>query len=275
MRTRARVGLWTAWLLGVGVGSAGLGLPDSVAAQTVSDLGADWSETSNPNGVWSYRHGTAALPHVASWEPGAFTAAQPGWAISGTSVSRIPFWFKSVATPTFPSTDWLPGDVLIHSRDDANGIGTGEGNVAWTSPILGTIDIAGSVWMARDIGRSNQWSVWLNSTLLTSGTVASGDPYSRANPFDLAAGSGGAPVLDNVAVSPGDVVMLRIARTSQYGDFVGVKLTITATPAPSIPSLSGRGAVLLGALLLGVALPRLPRQKNLWVSPDSGSLPSV
>jgi hypothetical protein len=249
MRTRAGVGPW-AWLLGAGIGAIGISLSDPAAAQTVYDLGADWSEGSNPNGVWSYRHGTLALAHVASWEPGAFTAPQPGWAQSGTSTSRIPFWFKSVATPTFPFTDWLPGDVLVHTRDDTNGIGTGTGNVAWTSPILGTVDVTGYVWMARDIGRSNEWSVWLGGTQLTSGMVASGDPYSRATPFDLAAGSGGASALDDVAVAPGDVVMLQVARTSFYGDFVGVNLTITATPAPSVPALSDGGSFILGLLLV-------------------------
>ena len=110
--------------------------------------------------------------------------------------------------------------------------------------------------MARDIGRSNEWSVWLNTTLLTSGTVSSGDAYSRASPFDLAAGSGGASVLEDVAVSPGDVVMLRVARTSFYGDFVGVDLTITPQP-PHVPALSNRGSIVLGMLLVAVALPQL------------------
>jgi len=32
------------------------------------DLNADWSDSSNPNGVWTYREGTNALPHVTAWQ---------------------------------------------------------------------------------------------------------------------------------------------------------------------------------------------------------------
>jgi hypothetical protein len=211
----------------VAAGSAGKCRPTPVY-----DLGADWSEARNPNGVWSYREGDNPLPHVSSGEgsTGSFGSAQPGWARSDSSTSRIPFWFKSSAAPTFDH-DWLPGDVVIHSRDDANGVGTGVGNVIWTSPLSGLISVRGAVWMARDIGRSNQWSLWLDQTLLSSGNVSSGDPYGRDAPLDLAAGSGGAQALIDLPVSPGDVLMLAVEKTSFFGDFVGVELTITAEGA--------------------------------------------
>jgi hypothetical protein len=208
----------------VSAGSAGKCRPTPVY-----DLGGDWSEIRNPSGVWTYREGTNPLPHVSSWEGSmsSFASAQPGWARSESSPSRIPFWFRSSATPTF-AHDWLPGDVVIHSRDDANGIGSGTGNVIWTSPLSGVLTVHGALWMGRDIGRSNQWSLWLNQTLLSSGSVSSGDPYSRADPLDLASGSGGSSALVDLPVSPGDVLMLALEKTSLYGDFVGVELTITA-----------------------------------------------
>jgi hypothetical protein len=226
-----------------------LALAAGPAAAAVYDLRADWSDSANPNGVWTFREGLAALPHVASWEPGAFSADQPGWARSGTSTSRIPFWFKASATPSFSDTDWLPGDVLVHSRDDANGIGTGEGNVVFTSPTAALVNVTGSVWMARDIGRSNAWSLSRNGTVLTSGTVASGDPYGRATPLDLAAGSGGPSALTGIYLGPGDTLSLSVVKTSVFGDFVGVNLTVTTTPVPQAAALPPLGEAALCALL--------------------------
>jgi hypothetical protein len=48
-------------------------------AYTIADLGADWSDTSNPNGAWQYREGTIDLAHFPNWLPGG-TAGQPAWA---------------------------------------------------------------------------------------------------------------------------------------------------------------------------------------------------
>src|SRR5258706_15571231 len=80
-----------------------LNAPD-VRAVITYDLKTDWSEVSNPNGVWSYREGTNALPHVASWlgDPAAFgTNVQPAWADSGVQASQefLPAWFKSTFNP--------------------------------------------------------------------------------------------------------------------------------------------------------------------------------
>jgi hypothetical protein len=64
----------------------------------------------------------------------------------------------------------------------------GLANVTWTSPINGVVDISGAVWMGRDIGRANDWRLYLNGGLLTGGSIWSGDPYSRASPFTFESG---------------------------------------------------------------------------------------
>nr|AIE90234.1 hypothetical protein [uncultured marine thaumarchaeote AD1000_01_F04] len=190
------------------------------------DLEADWSDTANPNGVWSYNEGGNPLPHVAAWEPGFFAVAQPAWALSGTANNRIPNWFQ-LRAGNEGSLDWQAGDILIHTRDNANGVGNGEGNVTWTSPSDGVVDINGAVWMARDIGRSNDWTLYLNDVPLTDGNIFSGDSFSRAMPFDFDLGSGGPAALDNVPVSVGDVLKLEFVRTSGFGDIIGVHMTVT------------------------------------------------
>jgi len=200
------------------------------------DLRADWSETANPNGPWSYRHGSTPLPHVDAWQRalGGWTVFQPGWARSEDANTRLPFWFRSNGSETFPH-DFLAGDVVVHTVDDGNGVGSGPANVAWTAPSFGHVTITGALWMGRDIGRSNHWSFFVAGNAVSSGDVATGDPYSRAAPFNLADGSGGPAVLQNIRVCGGDEFRLQLERTSGSGDFVGVNLAFDFTPAECPP----------------------------------------
>lgn len=203
----------------------------SGACAQVFDLRADWSEKSNPNGAWTYRHGNEALPHVEAWQRtlGGWTTFQPGWARSEDANTRLPFWFRSNGSETF-ANDFEPGDIVVHSVDPGNGVGSGPSNVAWTAPAYGVVSISGAVWIGRDIGRGNTWTLYRGNSPLSSGVVASGDVYSRANPFDLADGSGGAGVLTSQRVCRGDQFRLEFVRTSAAGDFVGVELTVAFEP---------------------------------------------
>ena len=218
-----------------------------VCAVITYDLKTDWSDVSNPNGVWSYREGTNLLPHVAAWEEPAFgTNVQPAWAYSGFTSSHeaIPAWFKSAFNT--PGFDWQTGDVVTHTTDPVNGVGNSAGDVTWTSPLNGTVDISGAVWMGRDVFRSNHWTLSLNGVPLTGGDISSGDPFNRASPFNFAAGSGGASVLNDVPVTIGDVITLQIARTSAQGDYVGVNFSVEAVPEPSSLALCAIATAVLG-----------------------------
>ena len=46
------------------------GLPQNVGADVLYDLAADWSDTTNPNGVWSYNKssGVPFTNHVSDWD---------------------------------------------------------------------------------------------------------------------------------------------------------------------------------------------------------------
>jgi hypothetical protein len=223
-------------------------LAGAASGQTF-DITADWAEGVNPNGAWSFREGANALPAVASWQSalGGWSAAQPGFARSENGSDRLPFWFKSNGTEQF-DRDFQKGDVVVHTTDGSNGIGQGNANVAWTSAGAGLVSISGGVWMGRDIGRSNDWFLFLNDTLLTSGSIASGDVYSRANPYDFADGSGDSGAVTDVVVLAGDVLRLEFARTSAAGDFVGVDMIVnfTAVPAPGAAVFAGAGVLGLG-----------------------------
>lgn len=213
-----------------------------VASAQLYDLRADWSETSNPNGVWSYRHGDTPLPHVDAWQRnlGGWTSFQPGWARSEDTNTRLPFWFRSNGTETF-GNDFDPGDIVVHSVDGSNGVGSGPANVAWTAPAFGQVSVAGAIWLGRDIGRSNRWTIYRGGQALTSGDISSGDQYSRANPFNFAAGTGGTSVLQNLRVCAGEAIRLEVVRTSVPGDFCAMDLTLTFEPLPCPADWNGDG----------------------------------
>jgi len=213
----------------------------SVGYAIAYDLRTDWSNLANPNGAWSYNAGAVALPYTASWPGDLFSAPQPGWGGTVPFSTLVPVWFRSSATPlSIPGFDWQIGDVVVHTQDEVSGPGLGLANVTWISPLSGTIDISGAAWMGRDAGRADQWSVLVRNALVSQGDISSGDPYNRTSPFDFATGSGGAGALQTIPVSAGDVVELRVIRTTFFGDYVGLNLTIQATP--SAPGGGGGGA---------------------------------
>ncbi|MGQ0799285.1 MAG: hypothetical protein ACT4NL_04110 [Pseudomarimonas sp.] len=184
---------------------------------TTHSLADDWSDAVNPNGAWAYRHGGAILGPVSDWTLLPSPVAQPAWAAGLT----VPAWLRSRSdNPT--GLDFLTGDVVVHSASS----GTSHANVSWTSPLNGAIGVVGGVWMARDTGRSNRWTLLLNDISISSGEIASGDPFSRTQPFNFAAGSGGPAAINALQVEVGDVLELRIERTSNFGDFVGVVLEL-------------------------------------------------
>lgn len=215
-----------------------------IAESATFDLQADWSDINNPNGTWSYNDGGGAITnHVDNYLPGVFATPQPAWVNAASGPGHIVSWFKSVNN-TF---DWLSGDVITHTWDGASsgGVSTPHSNLTWTSPSAGTIDISGAVWLARNIGRSVDWTLSLNSATLTSGSLFDGDIFDRNNPSDFLGGTGGVDVLNGISVVAGDQITLSLITTSTFGEFTGVDLNIqlAAVPAPPAVWLFGSGLI--------------------------------
>lgn len=220
-----------------------LGGVASLAQAQVFDLVADWSETANPNGAWTYMEGSSPLPHVDWWQRqlGGWTSAQPGWARSEDANTRLPFWFKSNGTEVF-SPDFVAGDVVVHSTDDFNGAGAGVAAVEWRTPVAGRIAISGGVWMGRDIGRANVIRLYTRGSLLRSGFISSGDAYSRDNPLLFADADGPGSLTDQL-IGCNQTVRLEIERASVPGDFVGIDLNIAFTPTACVGDFNADGVV--------------------------------
>ncbi len=207
-------------------------LTTSAFAQTF-DLNSQWSDASNPNGVWSYRQSAANLPS-STW--GFDFTSQPAWVGSNPAV-----WLKVQSTAGF---DVQIGDVVNHSSNGSAGLT----NIVWTSPSAGTIDINGGVWMIRDIGRAVDWFIRQNGTLLSTGSLFSGDSFNRATPFNLNAGSGGA--INTLAVSAGDQIELSFQQVGGTGDYVGVNFAVTLSAVPEPTSLALGIMSLMGGVLI-------------------------
>lgn len=204
----------------------------------VWDFDADWSETQNPNGVWSLLEGENPLPHIASWQSslGGWSQPQPGWAESENGNNRLPFFFRSNGSETF-ANDFNAGDTVIHSWDPVNGVGNGQGTIRWTAPYRCYVRLNGEVWIGRDIGRAVTVRIRRNGATVASAPVSSGDPYSSANPLPLNDGAGPLNVLQ---LEAGDTIDLLFESVGAAGDFVVINdYTIEDRGCPPDLSLDG------------------------------------
>jgi len=211
------------------------------------DLADDWSDTANPNGVWSYNGapGTPIAGHVADWDTGssAFLGAQPAWAAATLPApGHVPMWMKSVGTGA-AAIDLPSGAVGLHGAENA------AAGVTWTSPIDGAVDLTGGTWQfvksGVHAGRSMTWTILLNATVLTSGVISGADAFNSAAPFDFATGSGGAAAISNLSVQTGDVITLQFTKISVNATFAGVDLTLTEVPEPAALALWATGILAL------------------------------
>ena len=214
---------------------------------TVWNLSSDWSDSSNPNGVWAYKASptTTSSSQILTMSGDSFSSnptAQMAWTTGNPSAP--PVWFKVSSAPdtVYPGVtpNWQVGDVITHTN-------TGYSDVSWTSSINGVVDITGAIWPVRSTPetRSNDWSIYVGSSFLTGGTDDS--TFSRSSPFNFSLGSNGASALNGIAVSVGTVIDLRISPEGGGVDYAGVNFTVSAIPEPSTY------AALFGLCALGFA----------------------
>lgn len=213
------------------------------AAAVAFDLKTDWSDVANPNGVWTYRAGSIALPPFSGGPIASEFPGEEGWAPGNTVGGFLPAWFK--ADTTRADFDVQIGDIVVHTTDPVNGPGQGVANVIWTAPNGGTAHIFGNTWNVRDFDRPQQWELYVDSVLQATGTLP--DSFTRASPamFDIAAAT----------VDAGDLVEFRAFKLeTEFGEFLGVNLTVdlTLTPTNGVPEPGTLALVVAGILGLGL-----------------------
>jgi hypothetical protein len=114
------------------------------AAIQVYDLKADWSDTQNPNGPWSYRNFDGAL---LSNEPFP-------WAYDYYGLVAITRATEAVAVPGVLE----PGDIYLR-LEGLFGL-----TVRWTAPADGTINISGNSYLTAPY-----WTLKYNGNVLSAG----------------------------------------------------------------------------------------------------------
>jgi MYXO-CTERM domain-containing protein len=213
-------------------------------ADIVYDLAADWSDEINPNGVWSYNKGPGdpLLVHHDAWSP---SHLQPVWADAQLPHDgHIPAWAKSVegGLPAF-GADIPVGRVGLHTNDPVSG-GSTNANVTWTMPIDGTIVLSGGIWLADHVNdRPQGWRLLDQSrSELCGGHLHKDDQYTSSNPFLFE---------EIIAVSAGDVITVEVFREDQFGTWVGLDLSVAATPIPEPSTLANLGGLLGMGLVAG------------------------
>lgn len=197
---------------------AGLMSPLATSAATY-DVAADWSTTANPNGPWSYLHGTTLLPNQPTSCCGL--PAVPSFAPSAAPGSFLP-WFGQV-----PGS----GEIQVHSYDPFNGAAAlGEAVLAWTAPDTGLADISGYFYYGQYTDRrSNDVTIRLGATVLGSAVLSYFDHQDSAHRWNFA--------FDNLAVTAGDMVTVTFQRSAGYapgsGDAGNMVVNLTPVPEPA------------------------------------------
>lgn len=195
---------------------------------TTYDLKANWSNTNNPNGVWSLREGNNVITAVVQNWIGF--QSQYAWAKAATGNGAVPAFLK-VSSGDFEAPRAEVGDVVVHPQDEVSGAGLGQARIVWTAPTSGTVDVEGAVWLARTtLKRADEYTLTVAGVKKASGTIDFDDGNTRDDPHAFSA--------NLLPVTSGDEVVLQISQhpgcegegSGSCAEFCGVRFTVKLTP---------------------------------------------
>jgi len=203
-------------------------LPASAATVTNTyDLNADWSNSQNPNGAWTYNYNGSPIGTFQM-----FWWGQPGWGSWSLGEASIlkgsqPTGSDPWGNPVGPAHDWQANDVMLHAMSVPYGGDTTFVNVKWTSPSAGVIDITGRAWDGEIFpDRNVSWQLLVNGKAIAQRVSLRGlNRNDKGAP--LAANLTGRRKLQKIPVRKGTIVEFRVITESYYGHFVGLEETIT------------------------------------------------
>jgi 6-phosphogluconolactonase (cycloisomerase 2 family) len=224
------------------IDASGVGHGFATAAPGLSfSLSGDWTNTTNPNGPWSYNQGNTPLPLVADWTAAdsAFVGCnQPAWAPSNVGGNFLPALMNANACtandlgidPVNGLANVAPGDIVTHTVDPFNGNpGNGVANFLFTLPAGddGQYEIRGFVWDAGlffGTSRPQDWKLLINGVQMAASVLSGVVSHSEAQAFDFLAD-----------LTAGDTVELQLFEdpTAGAGFFVGTNMSINRVALPA------------------------------------------
>jgi hypothetical protein len=238
-----------AWLAAVAL--VGLSAMAGPASATLYSLGGDFSNASNPNGVWSFTQGTTALTHYP--QPSISNTLNPAagngyWGVGPSFNTDVPIVLKATVdgatTGAYNNNDFLTGDVIVHSPNAGAPL-----FINWTAPAAGSINFSSEFWYAHSpVDRSNTVSVLLGGSLITS-PLTLDNTSNRSNPDSITA--------TGFPVTAGEVLAFAFDRSAgqPFGSIDGITETVNFTPsAVAVPEPAGWTIILLGIGAMGAAL---------------------
>lgn len=201
----------------------------ALAEKHTYSLTGDWSDTQNPNGVWSYNYNNAP---IGTYQP--FWWGETGWGdlwladgaiLKGDYPTGVDPWGNAISPPH----DWQTNDVMMHALSEPYGGLSAFLNVTWTSPAAGKIDITGRAWEGEIFAdRDVAWMLMVNGEVFAQRESVQ-DLYRTDASAQFSANLIDGHSLKNIPVAEGDVVEFRVIATTYYGHFVGVEANVTLT----------------------------------------------
>jgi hypothetical protein len=132
------------------------------AAAATYDLKKQWTNAANPNGVWTMVEAASVLPRDKDWtaisavdaayNPPTGHLRQPAFAPGNVAGHYLPAWFKAAVTPSDALYGWRKGDIIMHTTDVFNGIGSGSAALVFTLPSAGMDTLSGGPTLVEDGG---------------------------------------------------------------------------------------------------------------------------
>ena len=230
-------------------------------ATTTFDAAADFTNTQNPNGVWSYVYA------FANSSPTPFTQTFvdpdngfPGWTTNLPIPNSIYMLQNNSGSAFDADNRYVPNDSIWMDPEG------GTISTVFTAPSNGAYTVAGS-FLASDAALLNLYPVAIydNATLIWDGTLQT---FRQADPFDF--------VLD---LSAGDTLSFSVLTGTEYCTYCFLSTSLQATvtldgppifPPPTLPPPAPTpepGAAelgLIGTALIGlVALARRSRSRRV------------